>query len=1215
MYLKSLEMQGFKSFPDKTKLTFERGTTVIVGPNGSGKSNIPDAMRWVLGEISSKTLRGSGKMEDMIFGGADSRRPMGFAEVSVTFDNTDPENRLDCPDEEVTVTRRYYRGGESEYFINRRARRLRDIYELFMNTGIGRDGYSIIGQGKIAEIISRKSDERRSIFEDASGIAKFRHRKNETERKLKTTEENMARVNDIFLEVQSQVTPLEKEAEKAGRAVELMETKKKADVQLWLYDSEHLHEQITTVEEQVRNSGYDLKLAEEAIANFNAQSDQLFEEAQSNKLKVAEVLERIQNLTNENHARESQYQVTENTIANTKTRIEGVKQSIQGRKTALAVEESEGARRRASADELKVRLAELEGVHTKKAEEAQSLANRAMEMGGELATAFADIEERKEELTEITVRRKFLEDGKVNDSDKHESMLAEIAEYRAVSDTLLAQRKAREEAAEAYRVQMEDAERQLTAMDVELYQLGQERDALTERENENTVESDIARQRIEAFRAMEEHFEGYGHAVRFVMEQYADGKITDARGNKCGKIYGPLSKVIRVDKKYVTAMDIALGVNLQHIVVEDEGVAKAAIYALKRAEAGHATFFPISSMKSQTVTAEMEEAAECKGYIGIASDLVECENKFREIVGSLLGRTVVFDTLDNATEMARATKFRVKVVTLDGQVINAGGSFTGGSRKQKGGILSRTGEIAALSEKLKKLSAEKEQLAGKRAELDKKYKTLSENRTDLDNRRQLLGTIYADEAGNAAQYAAKWEANESLIAKMQEDFDALERQRAGYDEELAELAEREVALRKQIEEIGALRADKDVERNELLSRKEAMEGELTELYIGASNVRKDLETAANYIAESDARANTLREEIVERERSIAEMEQSIKDFVLRQEANRNTHAEGERVIKELQDKYARLNEGDMAFQQKLAALNTRIQSKMGEKENYFRAHTKNENRLAALREEQQKLATRFWEDYEMSRNDALALGYEPITAEERPAVQELQVSCRNRLRAIGSVDLGAVEKYKEVKARYDEMAAQIADMTAARDDLLAIIRDLEVEMRTAFMTTFDQINKNFNTTFSELFGGGSAELSLSDPEDVLQSGIEIKAAPPGKIIKNLVQLSGGEQSFIAIALLFAIMQVNPTPFFILDEIEAALDEVNVARFAAYIKRYSLDTQFLLITHRRGTMEAANRLYGVTMPERGISKVLTLDVNTIQGKGEGDDWNGIFSQAT
>ncbi len=1214
MYLKSLELQGFKSFPDKTKLTFERGTTVIVGPNGSGKSNISDAMRWVLGEISSKSLRGT-KMEDIIFGGADSRRPMGFAEVSVTFDNTDPNNRLECPDEEVTVTRRYYRGGESEYFINRRARRLRDVYELFMNTGVGRDGYSIIGQGKIAEIISRKSDERRSIFEDASGIAKFRHRKNETERKLKTTEENMTRVNDVFQEVSAQVGPLEKEAERATRALELHEAKKKADVQLWLYDSEHLREQICEAEERYRNSTYDLKLAEEAIENFNARSAQLFEESQANKAKAAELLEQIQTLTRENHTRENQYLVTENSIANTREKIAATNASIAAKREALRAEMAEGDRRRAAAEELELRRAELEKAHTAKAEEAQELANRAFAIAGEVATAFADIEEREAEAMDIRVRMQVLENGKKNDSGKHDSMESEIASYRATSDRLAADLKAAEQVADEYRVQMEACEREIATLDAQLSTLGQDLDELTEKENEQRVEADIARQRIEAFRAMEEHFEGYGHAVRYVMEAYAAGRITDAAGRRCGKIYGPLSKVISVEKAYVTAIEIALGVNLQHIVVEDESVAKAAIHTLKRAEAGRATFFPISAMRGQSVTAEMEDAAKCRGYVGIASELVDCEDRFSEIVSSLLGRTVVFDNLDNATEMARKTRFRVKVVTLDGQVINAGGSFAGGSHKQKSGILSRSGEIATLSEKLERLTAALAEHAAAREELEAQIRAVSEQREDLDARRQLLATLFAGEESNTAQCRAKWEANEALIVKLQEDFKALELQRAGYEEELLLLAEREKALRRQIEEITSVRADKDVERNGVLDRKTEIESELTELYIGISGVRKDLETAAVYIQESVARADALRAEIDALVAQVAEFEESIRVDVLRQEANRNTFAEGERVLEQLNERHRVLMAGDMAFEKKLSDINAKIQDKMAQKELVFRAHTKNENRLHALQDEQDKLATRFFEDYEMSRNDALALGYELITAAERPAVQELQISCRNRLRAIGNVDLDAVNKYKEVKERYDYMAAQIADMTAARDDLLRIIRDLETEMRTAFMTTFEQINKNFNRTFSELFGGGSAELSLSDPDDVLTSGIEIKAAPPGKIIKNLVQLSGGEQSFIAIALFFAILQVNPTPFFILDEIEAALDEVNVARFAAYIKRYSLDTQFILITHRRGTMEAANRLYGVTMPERGISKVLTLDVSSISGKQEGDDWSGIFSQAT
>ncbi len=1211
MYLKSLEMQGFKSFPDKTKLTFERGATVIVGPNGSGKSNISDAMRWVLGEISSKSLRGT-KMEDIIFGGADSRRPMGFAEVSVTFDNTDAEHRLDCPYDEVIVTRRYYRAGESEYFINRRPCRLRDIYELFMNTGVGRDGYSIIGQGKIAEIISRKSDERRSIFEDASGIAKFRHRKNETERKLQTNEEQMTRVNDVFQEVAAQVEPLEKEAEKAKKALELHETKKKADVQLWLFDSEKLRLDIEKAEENYRNSGYDLKIAEETIENYRAQSEQISEESQSNKAKASELFERIQKLTKENSERDSQYRVAENTISHTKDKIKSTEDAIAAKEARLAAEEEEGNRRRGHLTELEDKCKELEAEHTKKAEEAQALANKAMTLGGDIATALADIDERESEAVDIKVRMQVIETGKQTDSGKHSSMEGEIASYREISEALTRQWEEKNKVVEGYNAQIAEAEEKIAACDEKLQQYNNELEELRTEENECKVQADIATQRINAYRSMAENLEGASHAVRYMMDSYNQGKITDARGNRCGRIYGPLSNLISVEKTYITAIEIALAANLQHIVVEDDTVVKAVSYHLKQAQAGRVTLFPISSMRAQTPTAEMQEAKGCRGYVGVASDLVNCEEKFREIVGSLLGRTVVFDNLDNATEMAKRTRFRVKVVTLDGQVINAGGSSIVGSVKQKGGALSRASEIETLSEKLTELQEKLKKLTARRAELERTVKELSEDRADADERRQLLVTMQSTEAGVAAQYRAKLDSNETLIEKLNGDFEALARQRADYDEELVRLAEREKALRHQIEEIGALRAEKDVERNGVLDEKTAKENEMTELYIGISGVRKDIETAKTYLEESLARAEELRTEINAQREEIARLEESIRTEALRQEANRNTFAEGERVLEELRAKHSSLTTNDMALEKKRIELENKERGKMAEKEKFALAHAKNETKLNTLREEQDKLAAKFWEDYEMSRNDALALGYEPITAAERDEVHQLQVSCRNRLRALGNVDLGAVEKYKEVKERYDYMAGQIADLTAARDDLAKIIKELETEMQVSFMKTFELINTNFDKTFKELFGGGSAELSLSDPTDVLTSGIETKAAPPGKIIKNMTLLSGGEQSFIAIALFFAILQVNPTPFFILDEIEAALDEVNVARFAAYIKRYSAETQFILITHRRGTMEAANRLYGVTMPERGISKVLALDVASIRGKQEGDDWNGIFS---
>ena len=1211
MYLKSLEMQGFKSFPDKTKLTFERGATVIVGPNGSGKSNISDAMRWVLGEISSKSLRGT-KMEDIIFGGADSRRPMGFAEVSVTFDNTDAEHRLDCPYDEVIVTRRYYRAGESEYFINRRPCRLRDIYELFMNTGVGRDGYSIIGQGKIAEIISRKSDERRSIFEDASGIAKYRHRKTETERKLQSTEENMTRVNDVFQEVSAQIGPLEKEAEKAQRALELHSQKKKADVQLWIFDSERLRQSIVKAEESFRNSGYDLQIVEEAIENYRAQSEQLSEQSLSNKTKQSELFEKIQALMKENSERDNQYRVTETTIAHTKEKIESGKVSVETRRTRLAAEEEESERRRSAVAALEAELNRLDAAYTAKAEEAQALATKGVDLGSDIATAGAAINEREAEAMDIRVRMQVIETSKESDSGKHDSMENEIAGYRKISEELTRQWEEKNKVVEDYAARIAESEAQIAACDRKLEDANARLDKAREEERDCTVQADIATQRINAFRAMAENLEGASHAVRYMMESYNAGRITDAAGRRCGKIYGPLSGLISVEKNYITAIEIALAANLQHIVVEDDTVVKAVSYHLKQAQAGRVTLFPISSMRSQTPTAEMEEAKSCAGYVGVASELVDCDKKFREIVGSLLGRTVVFDNLDHATEMAKKTKFRVKVVTLDGQVINAGGSSVVGSVKQKGGALSRASEIETLSEKLKELNRRLETLHADCERLEKEIRALSDDRSDADERRQMLQTLQNAEAATAAQYRAKLDSNEALIDKLNADFETLARQHASYEEELIRHTEREKELRHQIAELTALREEKDVERNAVFDEKAEKEKEMTELYIGISGVRKDIETAQTYLSESVARADQLREEIEQRLAEIKAQESSIETDLLRQEANRNTFAEGERVLQELRTRQQNLTDSELQLEKRRTDLEEKERAKMTEKQNFALAHSKNEHKLQALQEELDKLNNKFAEDYEMTRNQALELGYELITAEQREEVYQLQVSCRNRLRAIGNVDLGAVDKYKELKERYDYMQGQINDMTTARDDLLKIIKELETEMQVSFMKTFEQINQNVDKTFKELFGGGSAELSLSDPTDVLTSGIEIKAAPPGKIIKNMTLLSGGEQSFIAIALFFAILQVNPTPFFILDEIEAALDEVNVARFAAYIKRYSMDTQFILITHRRGTMEAANRLYGVTMPERGISKVLALDVASIRGKQEGDDWNGIFS---
>ena len=1209
MYLKSLELQGFKSFPDKTKLTFESGTTVIVGPNGSGKSNISDAMRWVLGEISSKSLRGN-RMEDIIFGGADSRKPMGYAEVSVTFDNRDPEQRLDCMYDEVTVTRRYYRSGDSEYYINRQAVRLKDIYELFMNTGVGRDGYSIIGQGKIAEIISRKSDERRSIFEDASGIAKYRHKKTETERKLADTEDNMTRINDVFTEVSAQVGPLEKEAEKASRAIELLDTKKRVDVQLWLYDTEKLHQEITEAEDQFNRSSFDLRTINDTIASYEAQNEKLFEISQNNKYESEQLLSRIGEQTKINHGLDSEYQVLRTNIAHADDMMEGSAEVIKEYERAIEEEKSGLAKRESRIEELRNQLTEQNRCHEETVEQQKQCRAKADQLETQIAEALHDLRALEKEETDIKVRLSVIENARADDDDKNSSTLEEIEKYEAVSRELEAAVRRSEQSVANYDASLAELNETLKADSDILDEKYEARDNLENEMASLGRDRDSAKQRIDTFRAMEEHFEGYNNSVRFVMKEYAEGKITNKNGAPCGKIYGPLSKVIRVEDKYVTAVETALAANLQHIVVEDEETAKAAMYALKRAEAGRATFFPITSMRGQEATHEMQESRKYRGFVSYADELVGCDDKFSEIVSSLLGRTVVFDNIDNATEMAKALKYYVKVVTLDGQQIQVGGSFTGGSVRSRGSILGRAGEIRALEGKIKDLDADITAVKRELAEMDKQITEVEERTSSLTDRRRILDVMRSSENTTLEQKRAKLEANNALAEKLRADYGSVVEQNRRYEEEAVSLAARDRELLERIRAINEFRSDKDVERNELLEQYETLSAAITELYIKKSETQKDIETEQTLAVSLDERIASYREGIGAQKKKIEDCRLQVEIFENSQKENRARLAEGEAKLADLNAKRALLENDSFEFEKKLSAMNTKIREKRSEQEVVIRANTKNENRLNSLTAEQEKLATRLWDDYELTRAQAIALGYPPITAVTRAATAAKQVDCRNKLRAIGNVDLDAVNKYKEVKERYDYMARQIRDLNDSKTELLKIIDKLESEMKVAFVDSFNKINENFNQTFAELFGGGTAELSLTDPEDVLSSGIEIKAAPPGKIIKNLMQLSGGEQSFIAIALLFAILKVNPTPFYIFDEIEAALDEVNVARFAEYIRRYAYGTQFILITHRRGTMEAANKLYGVTMPEHGISKVLALDVNDI-AKKKGEDWDGIF----
>ncbi len=1209
MYLKSLELQGFKSFPDKTKLTFEGGATVIVGPNGSGKSNISDAMRWVLGEVSSKSIRGT-KMEDIIFGGADNRRPMGYAEVSVTFDNSGLLGRLDCPYDEVTVTRRYYRSGESEYYINRRAVRLRDIYELFMNTGVGRDGYSIIGQGKIAEIISRKSDERRSIFEDASGIAKYRHKKSETERRLAATEDNMTRINDVFAEVAAQVEPLAKEAEKAKKAMDLLDTKKRVDIQLWLYDTEKLRTDLSACEESFRNAEFDLQTADDSVRALEVQNEKLFEISRTGQTESEALLREIRMQTEVNHTLDSEYRITETNLLHTGEMIAAAEGARESACKSIAGEETAAAERSAKVAALKEALSAKDGEHTAAEDDRKKAAEEATELDYALDRALSDIRVLEGELSAVDAKITMIENSRNTDSDRNRAVLNEIEGYENRSSELKGQCDTVRGSVERYEASSAEAEEALQKTEGELSDLYRRRHDDNEALTALRLRRDSAQQRIDTFKTMEQQFEGYAGSVRFVMKKYAEGAITDRYGAPCGKIYGPLSTVINVEDRYVTAIETALGPNLQHIVVEDESVAKAAMFALKKNEAGRATFFPLSSMQGQTTTAEMQEAMGFEGYIAVADELVGADKKFSAVLSNLLGRTVVFDTIDHADAMAKKTKYRVRTVTLDGQQINPGGSYTGGSVRKNGNILGRAGEIKRLEADVAEME---KKIAASSAELKKLAEQIAEREEDKDNTEQKISLIKVmrdTEAVRLEQTVAKLEANEALIAKLRADYGDLLRTREQYEEDQKQLAARKTQLQIQITEIGEARSDMDIRRNDALDRKTEAEGRMTAVIIAVNELKKDIETEERMAAESESRLGAFLAARDEQNRRIELLQGKVAEYEAARTLNRENYRIGTEMLEELSEKRSKVEAGNNEFKQKLEAVNAKMREKLQQKELIFKEYTRYENRLQNLRAEQDKLSSRLWDEHELTRSDAVALGYPTLDPSTRADAARLQTECRNKLRVLGNVDLDAVNKYKDVKARYDYMAGQIRDLEASRDDLADIIKKLESEMETAFISSFHQINENFNRVFGELFGGGSAELSLSDPDHVLESGIEIKAAPPGKIIKNLVQLSGGEQSFIAIALFFAILQVNPTPFCILDEIEAALDEVNVARFSEYIKRYASGTQFILITHRRGTMEAANRLYGVTMPERGISKVLELDVNDISKK-KGDDWDGIL----
>ena len=1182
MRLKELEIQGFKSFPDRTKITIGPGITGVVGPNGSGKSNISDSIRWVLGETSSKQLRGAGKMEDVIFGGTQTRSAMGYASVSLTIDNAD--HGLDMDADEVTIGRRYYRSGESEYSINGQSVRLKDVYELLLDTGIGRDGYAVVGQGRIAEIVGAKSSERREIFEEASGISKYRYRKNEAERRLAAAEGNLERLRDILGELEKRVGPLKRDSDKAQQFLELSASRKSLEVTLWVDAIRRSNDALRDQQRKYEAAQADHARLSRQLDEFDAKSEALRTEAQQLMLAVEEANGQIRAITEADAQVSSQIAVLNNESDHARQRIEEAATELKRAGQSRQSIEAEADGHRAAIADLQQTLAALEEELSSLRKELDELEQKALAGGQRQDIVNAAMARLQETSTAARVRLAAADTAAAAAAER----LAENARQtdgRRAANTALANQK--EDAAR----KAEEAEEAVTRADnikaglkLKLESRQRQNDEAEKALQSIEKERSSVSQRIHILEELERSMDGYQQSVRAVMRA--------AAGRRLRGVIGPVAGILTVRKGYEVAIETALGFALQNIVVEDQQAARAAIGFLKDERAGRATFLPLDTVQGSRFTGRLTGTAE------VAADLVETDEKYQYIVDNLLGRIIVVEDLTEASAVAKSLGYRNRIVTLDGQVINAGGSFTGGSTARSVGVFSRKQELEELRAKLKKLEnrradAEKE-AAARKAEVDRLAAQLTgaesesmnaasdQLRAGMELDRLTAALTQGEEAlkallAEAQTLTAQQQENAAAKAQAQAEQTAAEQEYGQYAAELATLGESTSGLAAERERLNAAMADKQMAR--VTAEKDVSLHEAA------------LQTLESRTDETEARGRELLAAIDAAQKSIEANELKIADIQRTQSENKEKIAACEEVIRTAG---AQRMEKEAAVA-RLAQENRQLTD---ERERMSGEMARLAERKAAAENELNTTAAKLWEEYQLTENEAKALcvPFDSLT-ELRRQVAEV----RGKIRALGNVNVGAIDEYKEVKERYDFLKAQVTDVEKAKAELTRMIAELCSEMEELFTASFKKINTHFGQIFRELFGGGHAKLYLSDEGNVLESGIEIEVSPPGKVIKNLSALSGGEQALVAISIYFAILNVNPAPFCILDEIEAALDDVNVVRYAQYLRRMTENTQFIVITHRRGTMEAADVLYGVTMQEDGVSKILRLDLENVSAE--------------
>ena len=1181
MYLKALEIQGFKSFPDKTVLNFGEDITAIVGPNGSGKSNVSDAIRWVMGEQSSKSLRGA-KMEDVIFGGTEKRSQMGFAQVTLVLDNT--EHIFPRMEEsEVAVTRRYYRSGESEYYINKQSVRLRDVNELFMDTGMGREGYSIVGQGKIDEILSVKSADRREIFEEAAGISKFRHRKEETERKLERTEENLVRINDKIAELELQVGPLRSQAEKAKKYLILRDELRTLEISVWLENLDKIKTDSIKLNTDYALAQQELERANAALDELYAASEQFAEKAHANDMEQERLRTECAELDAKRNEEDAAVAVLRTGIEHNRASIERVENDLRDQSGRAESLTAQIAAKHARIEELAAQAAELEEELRAFLAQAEELARTAGEAGSEVEALRA-----KEALAASDAADCRADVSAIN------AGLAELAERRAAleaeSESVDGQLTEKRRAASASRRALEEAQEEADAVrniisghTLKMEGRVKREETARQKSIDLTMEKNNLDSRIHLLSEMEKEYEGFNKAVRLIMQA--------AEKNTLRGVHGPVANLMTTDKRYAVAIEIALGAGMQNVVVDREEDAKSAINFLKQRDGGRATFLPLTAIRGDVLR---EAGVEREyGYVGVASQLVQFDKRYTEIFNNLLGRTVVVEDMDCGIAIARKYGNRFRIVTLDGQVLNRGGSMTGGSVSRSAGILSRSNELKELTARREALT---EKLDAALREADEAKRDLNAAQYELDvAREQQRG---AEDAvlrltGEKKQYDMLLESlrsRESDIAAELESITArteeLKKAAAAREEEIKKHEAEAARCRAESEE--KLAGQNELQRDsahlgdEIAARKSTLAGftaerETTERALGdletlAQQMRGDedgrraliedyrakIKAAEEEIAQHDAVTASLRADAEKRRAELAEL------------AEAKLTLEGERSANDR--RYRECNE-----------LLSQTQAAAGRLE---------QKRVTAAMEEKQIL-DKLWESYELSHSAAQE---QRIELESVPKASRRINELKREINGLGNVNVGAIEEFDRVNTRYTYLTGQRDDVEKAKEELLGVIENITSEMTVIFKEQFALIRESFQETFLELFGGGKATLELEDENAVLDCGIEIKVQPPGKALKTLSLLSGGEKAFVAIALYFAILKVHPTPFCVMDEIEAALDEPNVIRVAHYMRRICDKTQFIVITHRRGTMEAADVLYGVTMQERGVSKVLTINMN-------------------